>query len=738
MKRFMKELTGKLWLKRLVNSTGKILQKNAPFVYTEAFLPLKIYAKKMMLVGFKGKTQFHGGKAVNLWKFAPTKGVNSNPLVSIIVPCYNHAAYLRERLDSVYGQSYQNFEVLLLDDASTDGSQAILREYQERYGDKTSLYFNEKNQGNVFSQWQKGLAAAQGDVVWIAESDDYCDKDFLAKLLPAFRDNSVMLAFCRSEFVQNGNVVNTSEYYLKDMTAFDWNRSFYVTANCLVEQAFSVLNIIPNVSSVLFRRPLGLSDELRSLWRDMKLCGDWAFYLDIIKGGCVYYSHDTTNYYRVHENSTSLSIQKQTRYYCEHENIARYLERNYRLPDSVHKQHLQLLKNHYLTFFPHAEQREVETYFDLSRISEEKKLQKPNVLMAIFSMSIGGGEVFPIVLANELKRLGVPVTVLDFQMGEDMPGVHKMLRSDIPYIPQNNIDSLNVLIHQLGTDVIHSHHGTVDEAVSYAMQDMPPTVHHVITLHGMYETKEPPYQESIIRQVYPTCDCFVYIAEKNLEPFAKLGLRAEDKFRKIGNGLPYAEGHPIPRAELSIPEDAFVLCLVSRAIPEKGWQVAADAVIEANKRTEREVHLLLVGSGEMYERMKGNAPSYVHLLGFRPNVRDYFATADAGLLPSEFTGESYPLVLIECLYCNRPMIATDVGEVRRQLQTPQGDLAGVLLSLTDGHIAVEELTDIICRLASDNKQYNSLKSRCPAAAEKFYIENVAKNYIAVYENVTTN
>lgn len=92
-------------------------------------------------------------------------------LVSIIIPNYNHAAFLQQRLNSVFQQTYQNFEVILLDDASTDASVAILNEYKD-HPKVSHLVINERNSGSPFKQWQKGIALAKGEYVWIAESDD--------------------------------------------------------------------------------------------------------------------------------------------------------------------------------------------------------------------------------------------------------------------------------------------------------------------------------------------------------------------------------------------------------------------------------------------------------------------------------------------------------------------------------------------------------------------------------------
>src|ERR1700712_406276 len=96
------------------------------------------------------------------------------PKVSVIVPNYNHMLYLKQRIDSILAQTYRDFEVILLDDASVDGSVKILEHY--RYNLKVKhIVLNTQNSGSTFAQWEKGLQLAQGDWVWIAESDDYAD-----------------------------------------------------------------------------------------------------------------------------------------------------------------------------------------------------------------------------------------------------------------------------------------------------------------------------------------------------------------------------------------------------------------------------------------------------------------------------------------------------------------------------------------------------------------------------------
>src|SRR5690606_2002964 len=141
-------------------------------------------------------------------------------------------------------------------------------------------------------------------------------------------------------------------------------------------------------------------------------------------------------------------------------------------------------------------------------------------------------------------------------------------------------------------------------------------------------------------------------------------------------------------AELNISANDFVVCLVARAIPEKGWDEAIRAVGWANERSSRKIHLLLIGEGPEYDRLRPEcACQDVQFLGFQPNIRDYFAASDVGFLPSRFKGESAPLVLIDCLRSGKPVIASNVGEIRQMLVAGDG-IAGELFDLDNWEIDI--------------------------------------------------
>ena len=130
--------------------------------------------------------------------------MNKKPLVSVIVPNYNYARFLEQRMETLLCQTYKNIEVILLDDASTDESLEIIKLYQHN-SRVSHVEINTCNSGTPFIQWANGLALARGKYVWIAESDDYSELSFLDMAVPLMEENEddalcFVGSFCVDEF----------------------------------------------------------------------------------------------------------------------------------------------------------------------------------------------------------------------------------------------------------------------------------------------------------------------------------------------------------------------------------------------------------------------------------------------------------------------------------------------------------------------------------------------------------
>ncbi len=220
------------------------------------------------------------------------------PKVSIVVPSYNHGRFLRQRMDSILRQTYQDFEVFVLDDASTDNTREVLAEYANRPG--VELILRQKNGGSVFRQWNAGVALARGEYVWIAESDDYADERFLEELTAVLDHNpGVGLVKCRSTIVdEEGRTAPDSREFPAER---DWSRDFVIRGpeDCRLQLTHG--NSITNASAVLFRRQLymdvGWADE------SYRMCADWLQWSKMMLQADFAYVAQPLNYYRRHNNT---------------------------------------------------------------------------------------------------------------------------------------------------------------------------------------------------------------------------------------------------------------------------------------------------------------------------------------------------------------------------------------------------------------------------------------------------
>lgn len=254
-------------------------------------------------------------------------------LVSIIVPNYNHASFLEQRLDSIFNQTYQNFEVILLDDHSSDDSVAILTSYSNHL--KVShLEVNEVNSGSPFKQWQKGIELAKGDIIWIAESDDFCSADLVQECITMFdRFETIGVTYVQSEDVDiHGNVLSNRITYTQDFADNIWEKAFQMEGSKFIENYLSKKNVIPNASAVLFKKEyldLSIFEPIVS----MNMCGDWLFWLHLLQDSNIAFSNKTCNAFRKHAATSRMhtTLEKKKRRLIEEMEVRDYLYQHHSL-----------------------------------------------------------------------------------------------------------------------------------------------------------------------------------------------------------------------------------------------------------------------------------------------------------------------------------------------------------------------------------------------------------------------
>lgn len=214
------------------------------------------------------------------------------PLVSVIVPNYNHARYLEQRLDSVFGQTYPNFEVIILDDCSTDNSLEMINCYKDN-PHLSQIVVNETNSGSVFKQWDKGINLANGELIWIAESDDYCELNMLEELVRAYLAKpNVVVAFCQYIIFGDGYAIAQKGHKTRYFHGKDY------ICNRLIRY-----NDILNASGVIFGKKA--YTQISKEFLSYKSAGDLCFWCEILQyGDCVHVGKNLT-YFR--QTSTSVT-----------------------------------------------------------------------------------------------------------------------------------------------------------------------------------------------------------------------------------------------------------------------------------------------------------------------------------------------------------------------------------------------------------------------------------------------
>lgn len=239
-------------------------------------------------------------------------GKSSSPAVSVIVPNFNHGSFLHQRIQSILNQTYQDFELILIDDRSTDESREILETYRNHQ--KTAhLVFNENNSGSPFLQWEKGMQLAKGRYIWIAESDDWANPQFLEKLVPLLDSNpSATLVCAGSEFVnETGEIIQDRSLYRK---------SFKRQGVDELLNYMAFRNSIHNASAVVFRRS---AMPAINAFDWMKYCGDWLFWGSIMKKGDFIFLNEKLNFFRRHPNNISFAAEKNNLWLFEGIHICR-------------------------------------------------------------------------------------------------------------------------------------------------------------------------------------------------------------------------------------------------------------------------------------------------------------------------------------------------------------------------------------------------------------------------------
>jgi glycosyltransferase involved in cell wall biosynthesis len=231
--------------------------------------------------------------------------------VSVVVPNYNYAPYLPDRLNSIIHQKYPIYEIILLDDCSTDNSVEVARDILSKSGIAFQIIENDANSGSVFRQWKKGIDLSRGSHIWIAEADDLADPEFVEHALKGFRTPGVVMSYCESKMIDEKGAMLAPNYhdYVSDLDVRRWFTPFVLDGKKAVQECFCVKNIVPNVSAVIFDKKAirdAMSEHIEEA-ASLRIAGDWYIYMQLLQSGALAFNPAPANAHRRHQKGVTIS-----------------------------------------------------------------------------------------------------------------------------------------------------------------------------------------------------------------------------------------------------------------------------------------------------------------------------------------------------------------------------------------------------------------------------------------------
>lgn len=207
--------------------------------------------------------------------------IKPSPIVSIVIPCFNHAAYLSEAIKSVIDQTYQNIELIVLDDGSTDGTPEVLRKIEGNF-----FWESHQNMGQALTL-NKGWRIAKGSILAYLSADDVLYPDAVERCVKVLLDNP-RAALCYPDF----DLINPSSDVIRSVSAPEYS----------YDEMVMEFKCAPGVGA-FFRRSCY---ENAGEWNpDLRQHPDYEYWLRLALYGQFVHLKECLGGFRVHEESQS-------------------------------------------------------------------------------------------------------------------------------------------------------------------------------------------------------------------------------------------------------------------------------------------------------------------------------------------------------------------------------------------------------------------------------------------------
>ena len=211
------------------------------------------------------------------------------PFFSVVIPTYNCADFLKRALSSVFVQTYQNFEIIVIDNSSTDNTQKVLK----NYSNQKLKVIRVNNKGIIGCSRNKGIDSARGEWIAFLDSDDVWKPEKLEKVKDAIKHNKDVILFCHDEWnVVNGKRKNRSRYGPAGKNLYE---KLIFEGNCL------------STSAVCLRSDVAVETSGFSERNDFFSAEDYEYWIRLSQIGESFFINEILGEWHIHDNNGSIS-----------------------------------------------------------------------------------------------------------------------------------------------------------------------------------------------------------------------------------------------------------------------------------------------------------------------------------------------------------------------------------------------------------------------------------------------
>lgn len=633
--------------------------------------------------------------------FEQKKWPSRKPLVSIVIPCYNYGKYINEAVDSVLKQTFQNFEIIIVESNSTDNSRSIIQKMTDKRIIK--LYRNENHLAGDNRNY--GINKANGKYICCLDPDDILKPTYLEKAIFILETQNYDLV---STSIETFGTESKIYYQIPNPTLSDMTQANHISTVAVFKKTF-------------WKKSHGYHD-----WGlgAQHVPEDWDLWLRMSALGARFYNiHEPLMLYRIHgTNSLSNSIQNRTREEQRIE-ILNYNEHLLKKTNFI----ISRLNNKQITY------NVINKWCNI----KESNQHRTNILFALPYTVLGGADKIFTDLVKLLDRNNIKSiisTTVDFDNTlHDTTPTYQAITDRIYHLPRFLISDktrlrfIEYLIKFYKIEVIFIGGSQFYyDNLPHIKKSFPNIkiidIQFNTDIHFKNAVKSKKYIDRIIAENQTVYDAFVKV--KKFDP-ATVDL--------ISYGIDTNMLKPTSKKQLPpppIPKNKFVISYIGRLSEEKnpGFMIKLAQKYKNNKK----LFFVLAGPGNMFDELKREIESLNLKNIFMPGTissAEYLSFTDVLVLPSKIDGN--PIIIKEAFSMAVPVVASNVGGIPYLVKD---DETGFICKIDD----IKSFSSSIDKLVSSPTLLHKMKKNCRSyAVENLDIESVNKKFLKVFKEELT-